>query len=80
MNEEEVVANVLRVASVLLAVEVIDPDQDFFALGGDSLLAVEMVVRLEDLGVSAELRDIFLAESLGELARGLADQSHGAGT
>lgn len=80
MNESQVVAAVLGVAAEVLGVDPVDPDQDFFALGGDSLLAVELVVRLADLGLTAELRDIFVAESLGQLAQGVADQNVGAGS
>uniref|UniRef100_UPI000381FF97 non-ribosomal peptide synthetase n=1 Tax=Nocardiopsis halotolerans TaxID=124252 RepID=UPI000381FF97 len=41
---------------------------DFFALGGHSLLIPKLVVRLADRGVTCDLNDVFAASSLGDLA------------
>lgn len=48
---------------------------DFFAFGGDSLLAIRLIGRVRKAtGVRLSLRDIFAAPTLGALARMLADR------
>ena len=49
----------------------LSPDADFLELGGDSILALQLVARLQDRGWSAGARDIFDARTLGELADNL---------
>jgi nonribosomal peptide synthetase DhbF len=46
----------------------VGPDDDFFALGGDSLLAVEIEVRVEQrLGLEVDFRDFFAAPTPRQL-------------
>ncbi|MFG3052204.1 amino acid adenylation domain-containing protein [Kitasatospora sp. NPDC048239] len=48
-------------------------DDDFFALGGNSLLAVRLIARLDDrLSVEPTLRDLLAAPTVADLARRLA--------
>ncbi|MEV3987824.1 amino acid adenylation domain-containing protein [Streptomyces sp. NPDC049837] len=55
-------AEVLRTASP-------DPDRSFFSLGGDSLLAVRLAVRLRtELGLDVRPADVVAAPTLGALA------------
>jgi acyl-coenzyme A synthetase/AMP-(fatty) acid ligase/acyl carrier protein len=62
-------------AQVLELGRTVGPDDDFFALGGDSLAAVEVAVELEAaLGVPVPLDWLFTTSNLGELASAL-DQS-----
>ncbi|MBA0051201.1 acyltransferase domain-containing protein [Streptomyces sp. AJS327] len=51
----------------------VEPDDDFYALGGDSLTAIRVVRRLEGrLGIDLPLREFMLARTLGQQARLLA--------
>ncbi|MBC3839625.1 hypothetical protein GXW82_03505 [Streptacidiphilus sp. 4-A2] len=47
-------------------------DEDFFAVGGHSLLAVRLVNRVRSaLGVEVGIRDLFLGATVEQLARRL---------
>ncbi|MBT2453667.1 acyl carrier protein [Streptomyces sp. ISL-86] len=53
-------------------------DEDFFALGGDSIAAVELAVRLEEaLGVAVETELILDAEDFTALAAALTGVANG---
>jgi amino acid adenylation domain-containing protein/thioester reductase-like protein len=62
---EEAVAGVWQ---ALLRVERVGRGDNFFALGGHSLLIVQMMERLRRLGLVAEARDVFESQSLADLA------------
>lgn len=65
-------ALVIRHVRELLGVERIEPDSDFFALGGDSQSAARLVSRLQrDAGVALPLRVPFETPVLREIARAL---------
>jgi acyl carrier protein len=65
---------VRTVWSEVLGVEDIQKDGDFFALGGDSLLMIDMLFALNDaLGVELDPGLLFEGSSLVEFA-GLVDQ------
>ncbi|MFF8293484.1 amino acid adenylation domain-containing protein [Streptomyces sp. NPDC016309] len=70
----------------VLRTEDTDPDRSFFSLGGDSLLAVRLSVRLRtELGLDVRPADIVAAPTLGALtalatARGRAVPAVGPGT
>ena len=52
----------------LLGITDIAPDDDFFALGGDSLVALRLVRLVErDLGIQLSLTRIFERSTLGEV-------------
>lgn len=60
----------------LFECDAIDPAADFFQLGGDSLLAVQMATELERLlGRSIPIATLFAAPTIESLARTLADES-----
>ncbi len=62
---------VARVCAEVLQREDFGPDDDFFALGGDSLRATQVVARLRDaLGIPLPVRALFLAPT----PRGLSAQ------
>lgn len=64
--------NVLARVAAVWAEELgrpVSADTNFFALGGDSLSATRMCVRLRDQGVAAELRDLFRAPVLAQFAQ-----------
>jgi acyl-CoA synthetase (AMP-forming)/AMP-acid ligase II/thioesterase domain-containing protein len=59
----------------LLKVELHSPDDDFFEMGGDSLLATEMLVELELLtGKTIPSSILFEATTIRQLARKLSEQ------
>ncbi|MGW6258070.1 amino acid adenylation domain-containing protein [Streptomyces sp. NPDC055085] len=61
---------VARVWSELLGPTGISADDDFFALGGNSLLAAQVVARVAgELGVVLGLRDLFVAPTVSGFAR-----------
>jgi acyl-coenzyme A synthetase/AMP-(fatty) acid ligase/acyl carrier protein len=56
----EIEAAVANVVARLLEVEEVSPDENFFLLGGHSMLAAQLIVRLEDMfGVEISLRFLF---------------------
>jgi acyl transferase domain-containing protein/acyl carrier protein len=60
----------------LLGVERIGIDEDFFALGGHSLMATRLIARLDDLlHVRLQLRDVFEAPTVRSLAQRIAQES-----
>ena len=60
----------------LLQTESVGRNADFFALGGDSLVAVRMVEAVRDrMGCEIALRDIFATPNLAALARQLGPES-----
>ena len=61
-----------------VSAEKISIEDDFFALGGDSLLVTRLVNRIETtFGIEASLHDIFQHPTLGELATVVAARSIG---
>ncbi|MFD6884854.1 condensation domain-containing protein, partial [Rhodococcus sp. NPDC060084] len=73
---EQVVASVF---SEVLGVERVGLDDDFFALGGNSLIATQVVARLgAALGTRVPVRVLFEAATVGELA-GRVEQVSGGG-
>jgi amino acid adenylation domain-containing protein len=63
---EHVVAGIL---APLLGVERVDIEANFFALGGHSLLGIQLISRVRDnLGVELSLRTVFEAPSVAELS------------
>ncbi|MFJ2210871.1 amino acid adenylation domain-containing protein [Streptomyces sp. NPDC101062] len=63
----------------LLGVEEVGRDDDFFDLGGDSLLAVHAVLKAEERGVPVTLAQVFTRTGLGELCEEL-ERNEAAGT
>ncbi|RSZ60356.1 non-ribosomal peptide synthase/polyketide synthase [Massilia atriviolacea] len=57
-----------RIWSELLGVDAVGREDDFFALGGHSLLTIQMVERLRQQGLQVEMRSIFDSPALKEIA------------
>jgi amino acid adenylation domain-containing protein len=63
---EQIIAGIL---APLLGVERVDVQANFFALGGHSLLGIQLISRVRDaLGVELSLRTVFEAPSVAELS------------
>ena len=60
---------VAGVLAPLLGVQRVDVEANFFALGGHSLLGIQLISRVRDsLGVELSLRTVFEAPSVAELS------------
>ncbi len=72
-------AHVLRLFRALLGIEQVRASDDFFALGGDSLLATQLASRLRrDFAVELPLRAIFEQPTPAGLAQRIAASLEGA--
>jgi amino acid adenylation domain-containing protein len=66
---------------LLLPVEVVGPDDDFMALGGDSLLAAQMLVMVEQrVGVTVPMGELVNARTLRDLSDVVVRIQQGAPT
>jgi amino acid adenylation domain-containing protein len=71
----EVVKRLSALWAELLDLPAVEPDSDFFALGGNSLLALRMIGRIEsDLGVELQFGEIFEAPTVRALAERIEDR------
>jgi acyl-CoA synthetase (AMP-forming)/AMP-acid ligase II/acyl carrier protein len=62
-------ARLMELFAEFLGAPEVGPDDDFFRLGGDSLLGLRVLSRLrEETGVTLAMRDLFLAPTSAELA------------
>ncbi len=68
-THEQIVAGIWK---EVLGIEVINPSDDFFHLGGHSLDAIKIVSVLEErYGVSCQITDVFDKPQLGEFSKSL---------
>ncbi|QNE17016.1 amino acid adenylation domain-containing protein [Kribbella qitaiheensis] len=65
-------ADVLRVPRVGL-------DDNFFALGGDSILSIQLVSRARRAGLALTSKDVFVHQTIGQLALRVAPDATAAG-
>ncbi|MFD8497759.1 condensation domain-containing protein [Amycolatopsis sp. NPDC059657] len=72
--DSDIERRLATVWSELLGVPVTSPDADFFALGGQSLLAMRVISKVrEDLGVPLPIEDVFQASRLADCAKRIAE-------
>jgi amino acid adenylation domain-containing protein/non-ribosomal peptide synthase protein (TIGR01720 family) len=67
-------AQIAAVWAEVLRVSPIDPDLHFFALGGDSILAIQVVSRCRQRGLTVRLKDVFDCPTVAQLARRVVSQ------
>ena len=73
--ETDMEARVAAVWRDIVGLADVPTDQDFFTLGGTSLLAVEVVARLkQDLGIELPLRTFYAEPTVIGLARAIGDE------
>lgn len=64
-----------EVWSILLQVSHVGKSDDFFRLGGDSIINIQMVNRLRKSGTAIEVADIFQSSRLTDLAQKIASRN-----
>ncbi|MEH3154322.1 MAG: amino acid adenylation domain-containing protein [Gordonia paraffinivorans] len=74
-RSDDPVAALVDVVSEVLGRTDVGPDDDFFALGGDSIVAISLVNRAKAVGVSISPKDVFRLRT----ARALAGTADGPG-
>lgn len=71
-------ATLCRILAEVLGVELVRPEDGFFEVGGDSVLAVQVVARAREAGLAFRVRDLFdhqTAETLAAVITGLPDNT-----
>ncbi len=63
--EEELLAQVF---AEVLGVDQVGADDDFFALGGDSIRSIQVVTRARQVGLTVKAREVFEARTVAALA------------
>lgn len=77
-TDHQVTDDVVAEVKAILDLSRVSPDDDFFSLGGDSLDAVELGTRLSKrFGVTVGSDDVYLAQSLSELAAKVTERLPG---
>jgi hypothetical protein len=72
-DAEQVMLTILRTH---LDGQAIGVDDDFYAMGGDSLIALRVVADANERGIPIELRDILFFPTVRELMRAMSDRGH----
>ncbi len=61
-------ATLCRILAEVLEVDLVHPQDGFFEVGGDSVLAVAVVARAREAGLVFSVRDLFDHQTAGTLA------------
>jgi phthiocerol/phenolphthiocerol synthesis type-I polyketide synthase E len=73
---DEVIAKLIQIWQDMLVVQPITPDQNYFELGGDSILAVQLFTQVEqEFQVKLPLATLFDAPTIAELAHILVKEA-----
>ena len=57
----------------ILGIQGIHPDNNFFALGGDSILLIHLVSRINRVGIRVDVHTVFKNPTVSSLARSIGD-------
>ncbi len=66
-------ATLCRILADVLNVELVHPQDGFFEVGGDSVLAVQVVARAREAGLVLSVRDLFDHQTAETLAAVIGD-------
>jgi aryl carrier-like protein len=66
-------ATLCRILAEVLDLDVVRPEDGFFEVGGDSVLAVQVVARARAAGLALTVRDLFDHQTAQTLAAAIAD-------
>lgn len=78
--ESDVEARIAKIWAAVLGYDSVAPQDDFFALGGDSITGMQIVDEINgELGLSLTLSDLFTASSVSEVAALARSAPDGAG-
>jgi aryl carrier-like protein len=75
-------ATLCRILAEVLDVDLVCPEDGFFEVGGDSVLALQVVARAREAGLAFSVRDLFdhqSARALAVVAGGLPDSASASG-
>ena len=71
----DITARLTTIWQEMLHVEGVTPDQNYFDLGGDSILAVQLFARIEaEFGINMPIATLFDAPTIGDLTRALYEE------
>lgn len=74
-NKQTILQQVVDVISDQLALSEVLPEDNFYDLGGDSLIAMKIKSKLEtQLSITVSIERIMLTETIGEFAADLAER------
>lgn len=78
-NEDKLKSKISRIAGNVLGLDssTLRTDANLFDLGLDSIITIQLIVRLEELGVNISPRDIFERQTIDDLARLLGSRMEG---
>ncbi|HEX6471812.1 MAG TPA: non-ribosomal peptide synthase/polyketide synthase [Streptosporangiaceae bacterium] len=71
-------AELARIWAEVLGVDRVGVEDNFFALGGDSILSIQVVARARQAGLALTAKDIFRYQTVAELAAGAATDAPAA--
>jgi phthiocerol/phenolphthiocerol synthesis type-I polyketide synthase E len=75
-GKDDTTERLARIWQTLLSIESISPDQNYFDLGGDSSLAVQMFAQIEKVfGIKLPLATLYEAPTIEELAKLLCGET-----
>jgi aryl carrier-like protein len=67
-----------RIFAEVLGVDQVSPQDGFFDVGGDSVLALQVVARAREAGLELNVRDVFVHQTVELLATVTGDLQDGA--